>query len=528
MKYCKNILYVFIAILLWYPGYAHSIPAFPGAEGFGANTVGGRGGTVIKVTNLNDSGAGSLREAVTASGPRIVVFTVSGIIELDTALVVSNPYITIAGQTSPGGILISNWGLRINTHEVIVQHIRFRMGQGAFALQRDGSNDIIYYDQPQYNFPPTGGTCLGAITTEALGFPCAISGGADPEAIDPLQIVGNSEPWFPNPAYNIIIDHCSVSWGVDELVEVSLGATNVTVQWSVMSEGLSKAGHQKGEHSKGFILWGRAAKTPMNVSFHHNYLAHNKDRNPMVSGSRVSPYPDVLMDTVNNIAYNFLSANITVIHSPALLNVVHNYAKIGPDTNNPPFYEIAHVEKDGYTAAPQLYVAGNIGINRTSQSDPDWSIGETWSSTLLSTDWQKASPWPAPAVTQATMSSSVADCILSAVGATAPVRDSVDARVIQDFTDGTGAIINSPPAWPTFSTPAAPTDTDNDGMADHWETSTFGNLSQTDSGDLDGDGYTNIEEYLHYLSIKSYTLDTDCMPDIDIVAPSRPQSPSAS
>ena len=146
--------------------------------------------------------------------------------------------------------------------------------------------------------------------------------------------------------------------------------------------------------------------------------------------------------------------------------------------------------------------------------------------TPLSTDWQKATPWPVPPVSTAVMSDSVANCILSAVGATAPVRDSVDTRVVNDFLNTTGSIIDNvtyPDDFPTFSTPAPPADADNDGMADSWETSQGLDTTKDDSALYkDIDGYTNIEEYLHYLSAKSYAYNSICMPGMADTTPPAP------
>jgi len=474
MKVIKSLSIKLFLLLIFSPGIAYCIPAFPGAEGFGANTVGGRGGQIIKVTNLNNSGPGSFRTAVTTPGKRVVVFDVSGIINLKTDLTISTPYLTIAGQTSPGGIQVSGRAVLINTHDVIIQHMRFRVGSHEGTTQDD-------YD-----------------------------------TLDSLKIIGNSEPaWWPNPAYNILIDHCSISWGVDEDFEVSLGATNITVQWSIISEGLANAGHRKSDHSKGFIIWGRIAKTPMKVSFHHNYLAHNIDRNPMISGSEVAPYPDVLLDAVNNVVYNFNGGLTMMSYGPAKVNWVHNYVKQGPKSVSHA-YEAVYFPTSFPEDKPHIYVEGNIGSRRLTQSDPQWSVGLEWRNEILDTKFRAPSRWIAPSVKTAIASTSMANCVLSSVGATAPIRDSVDTRVLDDFSKGTGAFLNNvayPDDFPTFSAPAPPTDSDNDGMADSWEVSKGLNTKSNDSAlDRNNDGHTNIEEYLHYLSAKSYTFNGDCMP----------------
>jgi pectate lyase len=194
-----------------------SIPAFPGAEGYGAMTRGGRGGKVIMVTNLNDTGPGSLRDACETEGPRIVVFTVSGTITLESRLRISNPYITIAGQTAPGeGICIKKYPLSINASEVIIRYIRVRLGDET---------------------------------------------GDDADAIS-----GRYHK-------NIILDHVSASWSIDETVSIYY-CENVTVQWCLISESLYDAGHVKGAHGYGGI-WGSNYST-----YHHNLLAHHSSRNP--------------------------------------------------------------------------------------------------------------------------------------------------------------------------------------------------------------------------------------------------------
>ena len=213
-----------------------SVPAFPGAEGYGAMTRGGRGGKVILVTNLNDSGPGSLREACETEGPRIVVFRVSGTITLERALRISNPYITIAGQTAPGdGICLKRYPLLINASEVIIRYIRVRLGD-----ETDDDADAI---SGRYN-------------------------------------------------KNIIIDHVSASWSVDETVSIYY-CENVTIQWCLISESMYDAGHVKGAHGYGGI-WGSNRST-----YHHNLLAHHSSRNPrFASGCGYNDYR-------NNVVYNW-------------------------------------------------------------------------------------------------------------------------------------------------------------------------------------------------------------------------------
>lgn len=464
----KNYCFVLVfSLLLTYPVYANAIPAFPGAEGFGANSIGGRGGQVLKVTNLNDSGPGSLRDAVTQSGPKIVIFEVSGIINLTSRLTITEPYLTIAGETSPGGILITGYSTMLNAHDVIIRHLRFRVGSHRVT---DGSN-------------------------------------ADPETLDAFTIWGNRIPGGGNDAYNIVIDHCSFSWGVDETFSTSYNARDITIQWCIFSEALSDAGHPKGKHSKGLLFSGKWSPDSK-ISLHHSYIAHNYDRNPLLSG----PEP-VFADIRNNIIYNWHSALSVGFQENGRGNLIHNYMKLGPDGSSTAFE--AYVIEPVSTEDHIIYTEGNIGISRTSQSDPEWCVAYQWSGTLANDRFQKSSPHDTTLVTTHTMNQNVANCILTAVGATAPSRDSVDTRVIADFAAGTGCIIDNvtyPDDYPVFSTPASPLDTDNDGMPNSWEHSYGLNPSINDSAqDKDNDGYTNIEEYLHYLSEKSYAYNEQCM-----------------
>jgi len=430
-----------------------SLPAFPGAEGFGANAIGGRGGTVIKVTNLNDSGPGSFRSAVTASGPRIVVFEVSGIINLMSSLTITNPYLTIAGETSPGGILVTGYQTTLQTSHVIMRHMRFRVGSHQIA------------------------------------------NGADAKKLDSFDIWGIDNPSLDE--HDIIVDHCSFGWGVDENISTAYNLRNVTISNSLIAEGLSQGGHPNGEHSRGMLIWGEYSPE-LHISLHHNYFVHNKDRNPLINNG----IGDLIVDLTNNVAYNFVGGYaMGSTTDGAKLNWKHNYSKAGVESNLD-FYEI--YQESSATPAPMVFTEGNIGGSRTTQTGSEWTVANSWRFELADEAWRRLTPWTVPSVTATTMSYEYALQVVANAGATRPFRDSADARVAKDFADGTGALIDNvsfPDDFPIYQDLPAPADIDNDGMSDSWETANGFDISIDDSaGDADHDGYTNIEEYLHYLA----------------------------
>ena len=423
-----------------------SLRAFPGAEGFGAQTPGGRGGAVLFVTNTNDSGPGSLREALSASGPRIVVFRTGGTIVLQSGLSIRDPYVTVAGQTAPGGgIAIRNGSststsLRIATHDVVVRGLRIRPGPG-------GEPDGIYLN---------------------------------------------------GSAYDTVIDHCSVSWAVDENITAAAGAHDITVQWSIVSQGLLEATHGKGKHSMGLMLGsGGDSDTTHNITVHHTLLAHNFRRNPL---SQANGVVDFVNNTIYNWGDNSWSGYAGGFSHRSQVNYVGNYIQHGPSSNDE--YPV-----DVYSSAPdvRVFVQGNYSsLYRMSMSDPESNVLEPGDEGAL-----VSSPFGAPAIS--TQEASVAhEALLQNAGARLPRRDAVDAAVVQSMVDGTALIIDDPSemgGWPTLASGTAPSDTDNDGMPDAFEQANGLNpnsasdanqtsLSRTFTG---VDGYTNIEVYINSL-----------------------------
>ncbi len=423
-------------------------PAFVGAEGFGAYARGGRGGRVLEVTNLNDSGPGSLRVAVGAVGPRIVIFRVSGNIELKSGLSIRNPYITIAGQTAPGGgICLKDNPLVISADHVIVRFIRCRPGDNA----------------------------------KFEGDAISISAGRD-----------------------IIVDHCSASWSVDETLSASTSGQlgNVTVQWCIISESLNNSSHHKGSHGYGSLIrggWGNG------YTFHHNLYAHHRGRSPRPGNyNRRSEDPDgFIFDFRNNVIYNWGGSTAGYnadgsngTDSITKMNFVGNYYKRGANSTG----SIVFSET---TRSAKAYFTDN-SMNGLCPKDP-WSLVtfRGFSQEQLQAYKQRNPIQTPPVKTDDPKEAYVR--VLAYAGAALPKRDVVDTRIVNDLIKGTGRIIDDEDqvgGWPSLKSAKPPLDTDHDGMPDDWEKLQGLNPNDKTDGpkDRDGDGYTNIEEYLNSLA----------------------------
>ena len=409
--------------------------AFPGAEGYGRFALGGRGGKVMFVTNLNDSGPGSLRAAIDAQGPRIVIFKISGTIELQSNLRIEHPRITIAGQTTPGdGICLRKYPLIISADNSVVRYIRVRLGDEA------------------------------------------------DNKVDGIDV---------SDAENVIVDHCSVSWTLDEAVNTYHGTKNVTIQWCLISESLHNSRLQQGH---GFA----ASLGGINTSYHHNLLANNAGRNPSIAGEKSNP--TINLDFRNNVIFNWQYR--TLDGRPRSINVVNNYYKAGPASREG--LKIVKIQSLEDGSFGRWYVQGNVFEDHSRSRRRNG---------LVVVDSPNVSPESAmidepvdfaPVVTE-TPEDTFKNVLLYA-GAIRPKRDSHDQRIVREVRSGRttfgNGIISSQTdvgGWPELLSTQPPKDIDADGMPDEWERrfSPNGDLSLQSSLDLDNDGYTNLEEYLN-------------------------------
>ncbi len=472
----RKIIFTLFAALLAIGAWAQA-PAFPGAEGVARlTTTGGRGGKILHVTNLNDSGTGSLRAACQASGPRIVVFDVSGIIELRSALKINNDNITIEGQTAPGdGICLKNYTFSINCNNAIIRFIRARMGDEAKS-EDDAMNGWHHDDSKKKN---------------------------------------------------VIIDHCTMSWSTDECGSF-YGIENFTLQWCMLSESLVNSVHGKGAHGYGGIWGGK------NAAFHHNLLAHHTSRNPRFDHDYVSTMKGPI-DYVNNVVYNWgdnssyggESANTSGEYRK--INMINNYYKAGPATS--PKERIVNPTTNcknctGETSGLKNIVPGHFYINGNYVYNYPAITADNWSGNgVRPDDTSKKSAIKSDTRFVAENSDELLsmhpaetafDQVLEYAGASY-VRDDIDSRIAQETQTGTftytgsngstrGGMIDTQTdagGWPAYKQTEKLADSDNDGMPDIWEEAM--GLDKSDATDaqkytLDPQGYyTNIEVYCNSL-----------------------------
>lgn len=424
------------------PQLPNRIPAFPGAEGAGARATGGRGGKVLFVTNLRDYDPakenpilGSLRAAIDAKGPRIVVFRVSGTIPLKTTLKVNEPYITIAGQSAPGGgVCVKNYGTSIETHDVVIRYLRFRPG-------------------------------------DEMGPDCRSRGKAF--SCDAVNL--------GRGAKNVIVDHCSTSWSTDEVLSIhGVGVTDVTVQWCIISESLNDSYHAKGEHGYGSLITCNGS-----VTYHHNLYAHHKSRTP-----RPGTYGDgsILLDFRNNVVYNSVRGGYSG-EDPVRMNYVGNYIKPGPSSQWNCAFLIGG-------KASCIYADDNCMVGRDNASGDRWSIfAQLDDSNKRATPFPTAPvKTDTPAEAYRRILASVGAVLPARDALDARIIEDIrtgKGKIINSQKEVGG--------WPELKSATAPKDTDGDGMPDAWEKThglESGNAADG-AADADSDGYTNVEEFLN-------------------------------
>ncbi len=465
-------------------------PAFPGAEGYARYITGGRGGSVYHVTNLNDSGTGSLREALGKSGQRTIVFDVGGTINLKSDLKISKGDVTVAGQTAPGdGITLANYTVQVAADNVIIRFVRFRRGNAVDI--NDGADAV----------------------------------------------------WGRNRK-NIMLDHCSFSWSIDEVASFYDNRT-FTMQWCTIAEALTNAGHDKGAHGYGGIWGGKDA------SFHHNFLLHLQNRVPRFNGARynwggydTSKYPNTIqaerVDFRNCVMYNWGTGGCYGGPGGGYINMVNNYYKAGPATTNKT--RVTQISKSdssnggdnpfpNYTS--RYYINGNyVTAAGENAENYDWQ-GVVYDSGLPTVNGEKCvndsknyygegagnipikldEPIDAGEVT--THSATVAfEKVLAYAGASYK-RDAVDERYAMEAETGTvtytGSVTrqqgiidtqNDVGGWPTLDKGTKLTDSDKDGMPDDWETANGLNPKLNDGRQYTVDTekvYTNLEVYMNSL-----------------------------
>jgi pectate lyase len=435
-KLCAKALQAFgliaiASVILFFYAVDARPAAFLGAEGYGADATGGRGGRVVHVTNLNASGPGSLQAALSASGPRIIVFDVSGLIVADEIRIEHGDF-TLAGETAPGaGItldarLFATY-LDFSVTNFIIRHLRVR--------------------------------------------PTDLSG----DQGDAIRLANNS---------NFILDHVTTSWGSDETVDL-YQSHDFTIQWSTIEASAPLASHPDGAyHNYGLIN----GPNGYNASIHHNLFAHHSHRTPAVANG--------MSAIVNNVVYNFKRGFNH--HNPADtagFNFIGNYYKPGPDDADP----IAILIDDEDEVSGPYYYMDDLCHNGAVVADP-WDIVRHWPADIDPIPTQAAGPFPTPAITTHPCLDAY-ELVLAQAGAWP--RDGVTLQTVEEVKSGTGAWGRIVPAdlMAGLTPTSAPADGDGDGMPDDWERARGLNpTTADDAGDDDADGYTNIEEYLHYRS----------------------------
>jgi pectate lyase len=438
---------------------APAVKAFPGAMGYGTDTPGGRGGKVFYVTNLNDSGPGSLREALTAPQPRMVLFRVSGTITLLSDVVITSPFLTVAGHTAPGeGVQIRGDQLKIATHDIVIRYLKVRSGDASNASNPADRDATTLNDHTQ--------------------------------------------------VYNVVIDHSTMIWGPDVGGVTFLnGARDSTVSYSIIGEGLYYSDHPEAiprndGHSMSLnITQLKSSNFPARITIHHNLITTSSDRNPRVIGGEN-------IDIVNNVIYNWRGSPSQ--GNPRSLNLINNYYIKGPMSTKASSLVawLPKVEKGGRLRRGVVYENGNLaeGLSKLRGSPTNVYAVSRFTPYSMETEDN-------PEVAYEMIVNDVGANlqVASATGDFVKVRDTVDTRIIDNLVNRTGTFYNGVGydgragfpeiTWPSLAGGEPTADTDNDGLPDGWESTflgvtTFGS-STNSSSDFDADGYTDLEEYLY-------------------------------
>lgn len=441
-----------------------TLPAFPGAEGFGTRTSGGRGGVVCQVTNLNDAGSGSLRDCIEKTGPRIITFSTGGIIRLESNLIITNPYVSIFGQTAPGdGIMLTGAPgsepalFTIATHDVVIQHLRFRSTPG------DKAN------------------CCHAV----------------------VAIAGAKGQSSGKQTYNVVLDHCSFSAGSGQIIFSQHDAHDITISNSILGPSLYTDAETTDPDQRGVFFGSQGSHS---ISLHHNLIVHSQANNPGINIGKG------VVDIVNNLVYNWAEYGAD-IHSELgkiQANLVHNLYIRGQDSNQ----EIAEITAHNAGKDYQLFLEENLSIRDPDQPEPlpvNFTL-KGWPTT----NWESSTRFTAPPITTF-KSHTLPEKLLPSAGAILPKRDPIDAQAIQDIKKNSGNIPRQCPtttdknpttlcqasekAWPVYTEGTPATDGDEDGIPDTWEQDKGLDPEQPDATtDKNVDGYTNIEEWIFSLT----------------------------
>ncbi|MEX0729678.1 MAG: hypothetical protein WED00_11965 [Aquisalimonadaceae bacterium] len=427
---------------------AFALPVIPGAVGYGIDTPAGRGGSVYRVTNLNASGSGSLKACLDASGPRVCVFEVSGTIRLTSDIQINNPNLTVAGQTAPSpGITIRGAGLKVSANDVLIQHIRMRVGD-----DRDGST--------------------------------------------PSQRAGFKIMHGSRTVNNVVLDHVSVSWTIDQLLSVWDGARNVTVNNSVFAEPLDDSLHPSAPHGFGPLV---AGQSNTRMSMIGNVISTSRARNPRTAIATFL--------FANNVVYNWKTRGTEIFNRngvPSKTSLIGNVYKPGPESGSTKGIVIEPNRGNASLAMhsnSRVYVSDNRGAGYNA-SNP-WSMVDNYAG-----NWVRATSSPVSLAGFEPMDSSKVEAhVLANAGARPTDRDSVDKRIMSQVANGTGRMIDSPRdvgGWP--STPV-----NRRVLA----------LPSNPNADSNGNGYTNLEEWLH-----AFAAEMEGVKAEDPKQPARPKAPA--